>query len=113
MQTIEIEKIIFTELENAKATEIVSLDVSKLTSITDHMLICNGRSSRHIQAIADNLVVKIKQLDIYPISVVGKEAGEWVLVDLNHVIVHIMLPEVRERYALEKLWDPALFTERT
>jgi len=92
-------------LENLKAQAILRLDVRHLTSMTDVMIIASGRSDRHVRAIAQALLDDCKEAGVAPIGVEGLESGEWVLVDLGDVIVHIMLPKVRDFYSLEKLWD--------
>ena len=94
-------------LEDLKAQGILRLDVRHLTSMTDVMIIASGRSDRHVRAIAHALLDRCKEEGLAPIGVEGLESGEWVLVDLGDVIVHIMLPKVRDFYSLEKLWDIA------
>ena len=97
--------IVTDALEDLKANEIRCLDVRHLTSVTDTMIIAGGRSDRHVRAIADAVLERVNDAGITPLGVEGQEAGEWVLVDLANVIVHVMLPRVREFYNLEKLWD--------
>jgi len=92
-------------LSDLKAQDVVCLDVSHLTSITDTMIVASGRSDRHVRSIADALVDRCKAGGIVPLGVEGTEGGEWVLVDLTDAIVHIMLPKTREFYDIEKLWD--------
>lgn len=94
-------------LEDLKAEKIENLDVSHLTSITDRMIVASGRSDRHVRAIAEALLERCEARGIVPIGIEGKEGGEWVLVDLADVIVHLMLPRTREFYDIEKLWDIA------
>lgn len=104
MQNTALVDLINSTLAELKAEAVVTLDVSSLTTITDHMVICSGRSDRHVKAIAQRLIEEMKQHGCQPAGVVGLQAGQWVLVDLVDVVVHIMLPEVRDFYDLEKLW---------
>ncbi len=91
-------------LEELKARDITQLDVSKLTEVTDLMLIASGTSTRHVAALAQNLVEKAKAAGLHPRGVEGGENADWVLVDLGDIVVHIMLPEARALYDLERLW---------
>lgn len=97
--------LVINALEDMKAKDIVSLDVKPLTSVADLMVVASGTSNRHVKAIADNVRDKMKQNQIKPLGVEGEEAAEWVLVDLGDIIVHIMLPDTRRFYDLEKLWS--------
>ncbi|HKU15031.1 MAG TPA: ribosome silencing factor [Steroidobacteraceae bacterium] len=92
-------------LDEMKAVSVRVLDVHKLTDITDTMIIASGNSDRHVRSIADRIVEHAKKAGFRPMGVEGERDGEWVLVDLQDVIVHIMLPRVREFYRLENLWD--------
>jgi ribosome-associated protein len=92
-------------LDEMKAVNVRVLDVHKLTDIADTMIIASGNSDRHVRSIADRIVEHAKKAGFRPMGVEGERDGEWVLVDLQDVIVHIMLPRVREFYRLESLWD--------
>lgn len=92
-------------LDEMKAVNVRVLDVHKLTDIADTMIIASGNSDRHVRSIADRLVEHAKKAGFRPMGVEGERDGEWVLVDLQDIIVHIMLPRVREFYRLESLWD--------
>ncbi|GBE08902.1 ribosomal silencing factor RsfS [bacterium BMS3Bbin11] len=95
-------------LEEAKVQDIKVMDVRGLTDITDFMILATGTSSRHVNAIADKLVDYMKDHGHRPLGVEGQEEAEWVLVDLNDVITHIMQTDARVFYDLEKLWGEEL-----
>ena len=95
-------------LEQLKAVDIVVLDVRDRASFTDYMIFASGTSSRHASAIADSVLERAKQSETPPLGIEGQDIGEWILIDLGDVIVHIMLPEVRTYYELEKLWGEEL-----
>ena len=93
-----------TALENGKAQNIVVLNVSALTSITDFMIIATGTSSRHVKSLVKQLIEDKSQFGV-PIGVEGLQSGEWVLVDFGEIVIHIMLKTAREFYNLESLWN--------
>jgi ribosome-associated protein len=104
-QTQPVVNVVENALDEMKAVNVKVLAVKKLTDITDTMIIASGNSDRHVRSIADRVVEFAKKAGFRPMGVEGERDGEWVLVDLQDVIVHIMLPRVREFYRLESLWD--------
>jgi len=98
-------KLAVEALEDVKGADIKVLDVQGLTSVTDWMVICTGTSNRHTKSLAENVIDMAKQSGTRPLGIQGTETGEWVLVDLGHVVVHVMLAQARAFYQLEKLWD--------
>ena len=101
----DIVNVVEGALDEMKAVQIKVLDVRKLTDIADTLVIASGNSDRHVRSIAERVVEHAKKAGFRPMGVEGQRDGEWVLVDLQDVIVHIMLPRVRELYRLENLWD--------
>lgn len=97
--------VVENALDDMKAVNVKVLNVQRLTDIADTMIIASGNSDRHVRSIADRVVEFAKKAGYRPMGVEGEREGEWVLVDLQDVIVHIMLPRVREFYRLENLWD--------
>jgi ribosome-associated protein len=104
MQTEELKNTAIQALEDLKGDDIAEYDVREMTSITDVMLIASGTSDRHVKSLADAVVMACKKAGVPPLGVEGEREGEWVLVDLGDVVVHVMQPRIREFYALEKLW---------
>lgn len=105
MNLEELTQLVIDALEDMKAVDIRIIDVRGKTAITDIMVIASGTSDRHIKSLADNVVIKAKEAGIQPLGVEGQDSRDWVLVDLNDIVVHVMLPEVRDFYNLEKLWQ--------
>ena len=100
-----LKALILGALDDMKALEIKVLDVRGLTDIADYMVIASGTSDRHVRSVAQRVVEKTKEAGFRPHGLEGLKDGDWVLIDLNEMIVHVMLPRVREFYGLEKLWD--------
>jgi ribosome-associated protein len=98
---------ILQSLDDDKAEDVVSIDLRGRSSVADHMVICSGRSSRQVGAIAEKLTERLKEEFGRTSKVEGKETGDWVLIDTGDVIVHVFRPEVRDFYQLEKMWMPA------
>jgi len=101
----QLQQLVVPSLEDFKAAEITVIDLSGKNPLTEPLGVGSGSSTRHVRSMADHLVVNAKAAGITPLGVEGAREGEWVLVDLNEVIVHLMLPQTRAFYNLEKLWE--------
>jgi ribosome-associated protein len=101
-----LEKLVLAALEDMKAVNVKLLDVRGLTDITDAMIVASGTSDRHVRSIAERVIEKARDAGRRPLGVEGTRDNEWVLVDLQDVLLHVMLPRVREFYAIEQLWEP-------
>ena len=97
-------KQVHLALDEMKAKDAVEIDVRGKTSIADYLVVASGTSSRHVKSVADEVVRFAKKCGVMPLGVEGGDEAEWVLVDLGDVIVHVMLPRIREYYAIERLW---------
>lgn len=104
MQTDALLQLVIESIENIKGHNIHTLDVREVSSITDYMVIASGNSTRQVSAIARHLVEEVKKHGNPPLGTEGEAVGEWVLVDLGDIVVHIMHPDIRNFYQLEKLW---------
>ena len=100
----QLKSFVIEKIEDLKGRDIVDLDVAEKSSVTDTMLVCSGNSKRHVVSIAENIVVQAKQAGNPPLGIEGTETGDWVLVDLGDIIVHVMQDDARDFYQLEKLW---------
>jgi ribosome-associated protein len=103
-----LKNVVVDALADMKALDVKVLDVSGLTDIADCMVIASGTSDRHVRSVAQRVVEKAKEAGFRPHGLEGEQDGDWVLIDLSEMIVHVMLPRVREFYGLEKLWDLSL-----
>jgi ribosome-associated protein len=101
----KLTSLVISSLEDLKAIDIQQVDVSGQSPLADRFVIASGSSTRHVRSMAEKLVVSAKASGFKPLGVEGEKGGEWVLVDLNDVIVHLMLPQTRAFYNLEKLWE--------
>ena len=98
--------LVVETVEDLKGLEVVALKVTPLTDLTDFMVIATGRSDRHVKALVDHLVEMAKERQVALLGVEGRESHEWVLVDLGEVVVHVMQPDTRTFYDMERLWTP-------
>ncbi len=108
LQSEAIKKVALQALEELKAENIQVIDVRIQASFTDYMIFASGKSSRHVKSIAGEVIDAAKLAKMPPLGVEGEDVGEWVLVDLGDVVVHVMLPDTRLFYDLEKLWGEEL-----
>jgi ribosome-associated protein len=100
-----LQEVVLDALADMKAVDVKALDVRGLTDITDTMVVASGTSDRHVKSIADRVVQRCKEAGFRPYGMEGERDGEWVLLDLQDVVLHVMLPRARQFYLLEKLWE--------
>ena len=105
MQLDQLKQLVLDTLDDMKARDIQVLDVRGKTAVTDYMIIASGTSDRHVKAIAETVAFRAKDAGETPLGSEGVAEGEWALVDLNGVVLHVMLPKVRDFYGLERLWS--------
>ena len=112
MQLEQLKDLVVETLNDMKARDITVMDVRGKTAITDYMIVASGTSDRHVKAVAETVAYRAKEAGERPLGTEGVEDGEWALVDQNGVVLHVMLPKVRDFYNLERLWSaPALVAE--
>lgn len=105
MQVEELRDLVVKTLDDMKAKDINVLDVRGKTSITDIMIIASGTSDRHVKSLAETVAFQAKEAGEAPLGMEGQNEGEWALIDLNGVVVHVMQAKVRDFYQLERLWE--------
>jgi ribosome-associated protein len=106
MKPEQLRDLAMNALDEMKGIDIVTIDVRTLTTITDYMIICTGKSTRHIKTLADSVIMNAKKMQATFIQTEGEQDSEWILVDLGDVVVHVMLATARTFYGLEDLWEP-------
>lgn len=105
MDSLAVKDLAEAALDDLKAVNIEILDVSALTDVMEYLIVASGTSNRHVKSLADNVIVAAKKAGMPPLGVEGQDTGEWVLVDLGGVVVHVMLPATRAFYDIERLWS--------
>jgi ribosome-associated protein len=105
MQLEQLRQLVVDTLDDMKARDIAVMDVRGKTAVTDYMIVASGTSDRHVKAIAETVAFRSKEAGEAPLGTEGLAEGEWALVDLNGVVLHVMLPKVRDYYNLERLWS--------
>lgn len=105
MQTSELLSFIVDKADDMKGRDIITVDVRDKSTVTDYMVVCSGTSTRHTKSIASYIANEMKKVDVQALGMEGQASGDWVLLDLGSVVVHVMLDEMRQHYQLEKLWD--------
>lgn len=114
MQIEQLKELVVETLADMKARDVTVMDVRGKTAVTDFMVVGSGTSDRHVKAIAETVAYRAKEAGEQPLGTEGLNEGEWALIDLNGVVVHVMLPKVRDFYQLERLWSaPAAVAPRT
>jgi ribosome-associated protein len=113
MQIEQLKQLVIDALIDMKGRDISVMDVRGKTAVTDFMIVASGTSDRHVKAIAETVAFRAKAAGEPPLGTEGVSEGEWALIDLNGVVVHVMLPKVRDYYNLERLWSaPAAVTPK-
>lgn len=105
MDSLAVKELAQAALDDLKAVNVEVLDVGALTDVMEYLVVASGTSNRHVKSLADNVIVAAKKAGMPPLGVEGQDTGEWVLVDLGGVVVHVMLPATRAFYDIERLWS--------
>lgn len=104
MEAEQLKQLVVDALDDLKAVNTATLDVTPLTDVMDYLVITSGTSNRHVKSLADHVCMEAKKQGMRPLGVEGETTGDWVLVDFGDVVVHVMLPATRDFYDLERLW---------
>lgn len=105
MELEQLQQLVIDKLDEMKAQDIKVIDVRGKSSITDLMIIATGNSTRHVKSLAQTVELAAKEAGVKPLGMEGEQQGDWVLLDLNDIVLHVMLANVRDFYNLEKLWE--------
>ena len=105
MNLDELKALVVNAVEDVKAFDVNVVDIKGRSSITDVLVFASGRSDRQVKSIANNVIIEAKKAGIQPLGVEGLNTGDWVLVDLGDLVVHVMLPQVRDYYGIERIWE--------
>jgi ribosome-associated protein len=105
MELEQLQQLVIDKLDDMKAQDIKVIDVRGKSSVTDLMIIATGNSTRHVKSLAQTVELAAKEAGVKPLGMEGEQQGDWVLLDLNDIILHVMLANVRDFYNLEKLWE--------
>lgn len=105
MQNKALVAFVIEKLEDMKGRDVVTLDVSQKSDFADFMVVASGNSSRHVKSLAQSLITDCRAEGVEPLGVEGNDVGEWALVDLGDIIVHVMTDDTRDTYQLEQLWE--------
>lgn len=101
----QLQQLVIDAMDDLKARDIRPIDVASVAGFTDRMIFASGTSNRHVKSIAQSVLDKAKQAGLNPLGTEGEDIGEWILIDLGDVVAHIMLPDTREFYDIERLWS--------
>ena len=105
MDIEKLKQIVVKNLEDNKGEDIEVIDISKKSSICHYLIVVSGRAKRHVSSLSEKLKFDLKKAGVKGINIEGKEESEWVLMDIGDIVVHIFVPEIRQRYAIEELWS--------
>jgi len=105
LQSKALTKFVIEKIEDIKGRDIITLDIRSKASFADYMVVCSGNSNRHVKSIAQSIGAECRAEGLVPLGMEGNDVGEWALVDLGDIIVHVMTDEQRDKYQLEELWS--------